>query len=194
MVGPFKTEDTGVHTIHTRTTIFIPFELVSAPLHNEYTAKEVFQRLLSFLETESLEIMCGPFLDFLQIASTHPNDAMDHPFTWQDHLGLKRHPVRPAVVKLRLSSILYILLPDLQSTGAALHDALALIISTGLANIITEMHVDRGACDNHATKARSSNTLCDKYGEWTADSILLLTRASDDDFLSAYYQGRGGKG
>jgi hypothetical protein len=79
MVGPFETEDTGVHTICTRTAMFIPFELVSVLIVKDYTANWAFQILLTLLEAEGLDIICGPFLEFLQFLSTQPSEAVAHP-------------------------------------------------------------------------------------------------------------------
>jgi hypothetical protein len=42
MVGPFEASDANVHTIRTRTAMFIPFELVSSLLGKDLTACEAF--------------------------------------------------------------------------------------------------------------------------------------------------------
>jgi hypothetical protein len=68
-------------------------------------------------------------------------------------------------------------------------DGIALSMPAGLTSIATEMHADRQAHGSHAADAKRRKTFHDKYGDCIADGILLLTRATDDDFLPAYYQG-----
>jgi hypothetical protein len=54
MNGSFKVEDVGVHTIHTPTAMFVPFELVSLLLGKDNTAKEAFQLSLPLLEAKCI--------------------------------------------------------------------------------------------------------------------------------------------
>jgi hypothetical protein len=68
-------------------------------------------------------------------------------------MGLVRHAIRPAVVKHRLESVLYRLLPDLRPGTGLLPDAFALSMSTGLTSITTEMHSDRQARDARAAES-----------------------------------------
>jgi hypothetical protein len=54
------------------------------------------------------------------------------------------------------------------------------------------MHADRQARDTSASESKRDKTFRDKYGYRIADSILLLMRAMDEDFLPSYYQSWGG--
>jgi hypothetical protein len=87
--------------------------------------------MISFpiLEAEGLDEAFAPFLDFLQVASTQPSEVTGHPVTIQDHLGLRGHPIRPSVVKMRWNTVLYSLLPDLRPTVGALPDAFTISMS-----------------------------------------------------------------
>jgi hypothetical protein len=191
--GPYKDDDAGIRTIRTRTAMFVPFELVTCLLGKDYTASEAFELCYPVLESDGLEASCAPFLEFLQLASTKPTTDNPRPVTLQDEMGLVRHAIRPAVVKHRRESVLYRLLPDLRPGTGLLPDAFALSMSTGLTSIATEMHSDLQAWDARAAESTRKKTFRDKYGERIADSILILTGASDDDFLPAYYQELGGR-
>jgi hypothetical protein len=106
MIGPFNAEEAGVRMLHTRTAMFVPFELVSLLLDQDYTAKEAFHLSFPILEADGLDGVCRPFLKFLQVAATQTSEVVTHPVTCQDHLGLKGHPVRPTVVKACQNSVL----------------------------------------------------------------------------------------
>jgi hypothetical protein len=81
--------------------------------------------------------------------------------------------------------VLYNLLPDLQHTGPAFPDAFALSMSTGSTSIVMEMHADRRARDTRAAEAQCKKTFYENYGDCITDSILLLTMATNDNFLPA---------
>jgi hypothetical protein len=89
-------------------------------------------------------------------------------------------------MKMRRNNVLYSLLPDLRPTVGALPDAFAISMSAGLTSIATEMHADHQSRDTRAAKSKRDKTFQDKYGYRIADSILLLTRATDDNFLPSY--------
>jgi hypothetical protein len=68
MVGPFEAADANVHTIHTRTAMFVPFELVSSLLGKDLTARKAFLLVYPILEDNDLLEVCRPLLEFLQVA------------------------------------------------------------------------------------------------------------------------------
>jgi hypothetical protein len=135
-----------------------------------------------------------PFLEFLQIASTQPTEGNPRPVTLQDRLGMVDYPIRPAVLIQRRTAVMYRLLPDLRPVVQGhLPDSFTSSLSDGLTNIITEMHADHRSREMRATEDTCRKTFCDRYGDRIADEILLLTSATDDDFLPAFYQELGEK-
>jgi hypothetical protein len=94
-VGPFTQDAANFHTIRTRTSMFTPFVLVELLLGKDYTAREVYLTVYTLLEAKDLLDIFRPMIEFLQVASTQPNDGNPRPFTIQDRLGKADYPVRP---------------------------------------------------------------------------------------------------
>jgi hypothetical protein len=183
MVEPFGDTDTGIHTVRTRSCMFVPYELVSLLLGQDYTAAEAFDVCYPLLEDEGLGGVCAPFLEFLQVASTQPYDANFRPVTLQDKMGLTRRTIRPAAIRHHRDTMLYQLLPDTRPSATALPDAFAASMSAGLTNIAAEMHADRRAQNIRAVDTSRKKTFWDKYGERIVDGLILLTGASGDELL-----------
>jgi hypothetical protein len=70
----------------------------------------------------------------------------------------------------------------MRPTGAALPNAFSISMYAGLSSIATEMHADCRARDSRAAEVKWSKTFRDKYRNCITDSILLLSRAMDDNF------------
>jgi hypothetical protein len=98
MVGPFTSTDAGVHTIRTRSSMFVPFELVTMLMGKDYTVGEAFEFSYTLLEVDGLDGVCAAFLELLQAASTQPSEENARPVTLQDETGLAHRPIRPAVI------------------------------------------------------------------------------------------------
>jgi hypothetical protein len=193
LVGPFESTAAGIHTIQTRSSMCVPYELVPVFHGKDYTATEAFQLAYPLLEGEGLKAVCAPFLTFLQLASTAPTTDNPQPITLQDKLGLPRRVTHPGVVRNRRESVLYRFLPDLRPSSATLPDAFVASISAGLTHIAAEMHADHRARDTRAVESARKKTFHDKYGERITDGILLLTGAVDDNLLPPFYQEPGGR-
>jgi hypothetical protein len=194
MVGPFEADEANVHTIRTRSAMFVPYDLVDLLLGKDLTAREAYMTVYPVLEDNGMLDLCLPFVEFLQVASTQPSNSNTRPFTLQDRLGKADHPVRPAVVNYRRENVLYRLLPDLRPANLGrLPDSFAESLSDGLTNIATEMHADRRSRETRAVESNRPKSFRDRYGDRIADSILLLTDVSDDDLLPPFYQELGAK-
>jgi hypothetical protein len=193
MVGPFGATDAGIHTISTRTCMFVPFELVSIIMGKDYTASEAFEISHTLLEDTGLDGVCAPFLEFLQVASTHQSEEIALPVALQDEMGLVKRTIRPVVIQHRRETILYHFLPEVRPTTVPASDAFVASMSDGLTHIAAEMHVDRRARDMRAVETLRKKTFRYKYGERIVDILLLLTGASDDYLLPTFYQELGGR-
>jgi hypothetical protein len=194
MVGPFEASDANVHTIRTRTAMFVPFELVSYLLGKDLTAREAFLLVYPILEDNDLLEVCRPFVEFLQVSSTQPTTINPRPLTLQDRLGKADYPVRPAVINQRRTGVLYQLLPALGPTHLPrMPDTFAETLADGLTNIAMEMHADRRARETRVSDSTRPKTFRERYGDRIADGILLLTASPDDELLPPFYQELGGK-
>jgi hypothetical protein len=121
-----------------------------------------------------------------------PNEENLWPVSLQDQLGFARNSDSPLAIHHHHTDVLFRLLRDLKPSTAALPDTFAASMSAGLTHIASKMHADRRARDKRAAESSWEKTLRDKYGKRIVDSIILLTRASDDGFIPAYYQELGG--
>jgi hypothetical protein len=65
MVGPFEDDDANVHTIRSRSAMFIPFELVALLLGKDLTAREAYLLVYPLLEDNDLVDACRPLVEFL---------------------------------------------------------------------------------------------------------------------------------
>jgi hypothetical protein len=61
VAGPFESTNSGVHTVHTRTSMFVLFELVLVIIGGDYTVSDVFQLVYPFLEAEGILVVCSQF-------------------------------------------------------------------------------------------------------------------------------------
>jgi hypothetical protein len=146
MVGPFEADAANVHTIRTRGSMFVPFDLVEFLLGKDLTAREAYLIVYPLLEDNDLLEICRPLVEFLQVASTQPTAGNPRPVTLQDRLGKADYPVRPAVVAQRRTSVMYHQLSALApSNHGHLPDTFAETLAEGLTSIATEMHADRRA-------------------------------------------------
>jgi hypothetical protein len=193
MVAPFEADAANVHTVRTRGSMYIPFELVALLLDKDLTAREDFLAVYPFLEDNDLVEACRPLIEFLQVASTQPSEGNSQPVTLQDRLGLADHPVRAAVLRQRRAAVLYRSLPALVPYGQDhLPDTFAETLADGLTNIAMEMHADWRARETRVSESMRPKTLRERYGERIADGILLITASADDDILPPFYQELGG--
>jgi hypothetical protein len=179
LVDPFESIAAGIHTIRTRSSMFVSYDLVTVFLGKDYTTVEAFQLANPLLEEEGLEAVCAPFLTFLQLASNAPTTDNPRPVTLQDEVDLPCRVTHPGVVPNRLESVIYHFLPDLRPSSATVPDAFATSMSAGL----THIAVDHCVRETRAVKSARKKMFRDKYGEGIADGILLLTGAVDDDLL-----------
>jgi hypothetical protein len=194
MVGPFEASDANVHTIRTRTSMFIPFELVSSLLGKDITACEAFLLVYPILEDNDLLEVCRPLVEFLQVSSTQSTTINPRPLTLQDRLGKADYPIRPAVINQRRTGVLYQLLPALGPTHLpCMPDTFAETLADGLTNIAVKMHADRGARETRVSDSTRPKTFREQYGDRIAYGILLLTASPDDELLPPFYQELGGK-
>jgi hypothetical protein len=134
-----------------------------------------------------------PLVEFLHVSSTQPTSVKLHPFNLQDRLGKADYPVRPVVINQRGYAVLYHLLPSLAPTNhGRLPDTSVETLADGLTNITVEMHADCRAHETHVSESMHPTTFQEKYREYIADGILLLTASSSDD-LPPFYQELGGQ-
>jgi hypothetical protein len=193
-VSPFTEDADNVHTIRTRTLMFIPFVLVENLLGKDYTAHEAYLTVYPLLEALDLLKICLPLVEFLQVASTQPTNGNPRPFTLQDRLGQADYPVRPAVVTQRRTAVLFRQLPVMMPTNQGhLPDSFAETLADCLTNIATEMHADRRARESRVVESTRSKTFWERYGDRIADGMLRFTAVVDDDLLPPFYQELGGK-
>jgi hypothetical protein len=188
-VVPFTEDVANVHTIRTRTSMFIPSVLVEYLLGKDNTARKAYLTVYPLLEAIDLLEICRPLVEFLQVASTHPTDGNPRPFTLQDRLGKADYPVRPAVVTQRLTAVLFHQLPALMPTNHGhLYDSFAETLADSLTNIATEMHADHRARESRVVESTRPKTFRERYGDRIAGGMLRFTAVIDDDLLPPFYQ------
>jgi hypothetical protein len=62
MVGPFEADAAKVHTIRTRGSMFVPFDLVEFLLGKDLTAREAYLIVYPLLEDNDLLEICRPLV------------------------------------------------------------------------------------------------------------------------------------
>jgi hypothetical protein len=60
MVGPFEADEANVHTIRTRSAMFVPYELVDLLLGKDLTAREAYMTVYPVLEDNGMLDLCLP--------------------------------------------------------------------------------------------------------------------------------------
>jgi hypothetical protein len=66
-------------------------------------------------------------------------------------------------------------------------------ITASINNIASAMHSDLAVRETHYVENKKTTTVREKYGDRTADMLLLLTRSEYDDDLTEYYLGISAK-
>jgi hypothetical protein len=194
MVGPFAANEANIHNIRTRSSMFIPCELVEVLMGQDLSARDAYLIVFPLLEYADLLDTCRPLMKFLQAALAQLTNGNLRQYTLQDLLGMADYPAQSSVIIQRHELVLYRLLPALCPANLGrLPDSFAKNISDGPTNIATEMHANRRACDTHVAETSRRKTFWEHYGDRIANEIILLIGSSDNDFLPAFYQELGGK-
>jgi hypothetical protein len=90
------------------------------------------------------------------------------------------------VINIRRETLLYRHLPTLAPAMASMGDPALVGISANMNNIASAMHDNLVVCESRYEDNIKAVTVRDKYGDRTADMLLLLTRSDGNEYLPDY--------
>jgi hypothetical protein len=127
----------------------------------------------------------------LVVGVTKPANDLEETRLVFPRLALREFHASPTVISSRRETVLYRHLPALAPASAG--DPALVGITTSMNNIASAMHSDLSVDETHYAENKKSTTVRGKYGDRTADMLLLLTRSEDEDDLPEYYLGISAK-
>lgn len=188
IIPPIDTTSQAQAMIRTRRAMFIPFCLVEFVLGKDLSAREAFKVLWPAIQANNLREVAKPLVRFLMVAATKCS-ARSAPRILNTTLG---HGVTGAVDVLsdRRQRVLYQHLPALQLAPA---DPTNFPPMTELVAQLSQLNnharmdrADRQQVRQDATKVK---TVRERFGDYAADKLLILTdSALDEDLPKVYHE------
>jgi hypothetical protein len=188
--GPLRVGDASVRTVTaTRTCMYLPFRFMNLVMGQDLNAREACLILLPAIITDGLQLACRELVDFLMVGVTQPTNNLDGTRLVLQRLGLRDFYASPTVLNSRRETVLYRYLPTMAPAMAAVGDPDLIWIAASMNNIASAIYSDLAVRESRYAENKKVMTVPEKYGDRTADMLLLLTRSEDDDDFPEYYMG-----
>ena len=86
MIGPFADSAANTKTMRMRSMMFVPFQVMSALLDLDFTARQAFEKVYPVVLSLGIKQECQPFLGYLMVAMTKPS-VTANPLTLANRVG-----------------------------------------------------------------------------------------------------------
>jgi hypothetical protein len=150
-------------------------------LGRDLMAREACLLILPTIVSDGLQLACRELVKFLVVGVTKPANDLQETHLVLPRMGLRDFRASPTIISSRRETVLYRHLPTLALAMASAGNPALVGIASSMNNISSAMHSDLAVRETHYAENKKSTTVREKYGDRTADMLLLLTRLEDDD-------------
>jgi hypothetical protein len=186
-IGPLRVGDANVRTVTaTRTCMYLPFRYMSLVLGQDLTAREACLLVLPAIINDGLQQACRELVNFLVMGVTTAVNDLEGTRLVLPRLEVRDFHASPTVISSRRDNVLYQQLPALAPTMAAAGDPALVDIAASMNNIASAMPSDLAVRENRYAENKETLTVREKYGDRTADMLILLTHSEDEEELPEY--------